>query len=282
MRRTKKQPESRGGFSGLIGWTARATGTVVLRNPLTVGGGTAFLVALFFVSANALWYQPHAHTGAFFMTRQMQSYQPPRMTPTHSIRVPQPAPERYRSVSVDKPDDSAASAPAAKIGDPTVMKVQSVLSELDLYAGAIDGLVGPQTNKAVEEYQRIVGLDVTGMIDDDLLRQLGTKPAAAALEIPQPSVAPRRSTSEVEEAAASASQAEPAADPRPEAKIDTSVARVQAGLKAFGNDHIEIDGLIGEQTRGAIREFQTLFGLTVTGEADRELVAKMREIGLIQ
>ncbi len=281
MKRSKKQPEAQGGFSDLVGWTARATGTVVLRNPLTVGGGTAFLVALFFVSANALWYQPHAHTGAFFMTRQMQSYQPPHMAPTHSIRVPQPAPERYRSVSADNPDHSAASAPAAKIGDPTVMKVQTVLGELDLYTGSIDGLLGPQTKKAVEEYQRIVGLDASGIIDDSLLRQLGTKPTSEP-EIPQPSVAPRRTRFEVKATPASDSQENPAVSPKPAAQIDTAVARVQAGLKAFGNDHIEIDGLIGEQTRSAIREFQTLFGLTVSGDADQELVAKMQEIGLIR
>ena len=279
MKRSKKQPETQGGLSDLVGWTARATGTVVLRNPLTVGGGTAFLVALFFVSANALWYQPHAHTGAFFMTRQMQSYQPPRLSPTHSIRVPQPAPDRYRSVSADNQGNSASSAPAAKIGDPTVMKVQTVLSELDLYTGSIDGLTGPQTKKAVEDYQRIVGLDASGIIDDGLLRQLGTKPAAEP-ELPQPSVAPRRSKSDVKVAPDTRSGA--TTDSKPAAKINQAVARVQAGLKAFGNDHIEIDGLIGEQTRGAIREFQTLFGLTVSGEADKELVAKMQEIGLIR
>ena len=42
---------------------------LIARNPTLVGGATAFLVALSFVSANALWYQPHAHSGAFFATR---------------------------------------------------------------------------------------------------------------------------------------------------------------------------------------------------------------------
>ena len=32
--------------------------------------------------------------------------------------------------------------------------------------------------------------------------------------------------------------------------------------------------------RAAIREFQSLFGLPVTGEPDEKLYAKMREIGL--
>lgn len=281
MKRSKKQPESRSRISQVIGWTARTTGSVVLRNPLTVGGGTAFLVAVFFVSANALWYQPHAHTSAFFMTRQMQSYQPPHLSPTHSIRVPQPAPERYRSVSTDRQDATAEADTGDKFGDPTVMKVQTVLGELDLYTGSIDGLVGPQTKKAVEDYQRIVGLDANGTIDDRLLRQLGTMPPAQA-EVPQPVVAPRRSPVASAETTEVTNQVALVESAKPEAEIDAALVRVQAGLKAFGNDHIEIDGLIGEQTRSAIREFQTLFGLTVSGEADRELVAKMQEIGLIR
>ena len=58
------------------------------------------------------------------------------------------------------------------------------------------------------------------------------------------------------------------------------IQRIQAGLKAFGNDGIEIDGVVGPRTRAAILEFQSLFGLPETGEATQETLAKMREIGL--
>ena len=58
------------------------------------------------------------------------------------------------------------------------------------------------------------------------------------------------------------------------------ILKIQAGLKAFGNDGMEIDGVIGSKTRAAIKEFQSLFGLPVTGEPDEKLYAKMREIGL--
>ena len=43
---------------------------------------------------------------------------------------------------------------------------------------------------------------------------------------------------------------------------------------------MKVDGVIGARTRSAIREFQSLFGLPVTGEPDATLYAKMREIGL--
>ena len=59
--------------SGAWDWSLRDGASAMLgliaRNPTLVGGTTAFLVALSFVSSNALWYQPHAHSGAFFATR---------------------------------------------------------------------------------------------------------------------------------------------------------------------------------------------------------------------
>lgn len=82
--------------------------------------------------------------------------------------------------------------------------------------------------------------------------------------------------------------ADPGELPRPQPSLrqdqegDAVLRRVQAGLKAFGNDGIEIDGVMGERTRTAISEFQSLFGLPVTGEADPALIAKMQEIGLIR
>ena len=51
------------------------------RNPALAGGATAFLVALSFVSANALWYQPYAHSGAFFATRDFSRAGPLRSRP---------------------------------------------------------------------------------------------------------------------------------------------------------------------------------------------------------
>ncbi|KAB2853667.1 MAG: peptidoglycan-binding protein, partial [Bauldia sp.] len=61
---------------------------------------------------------------------------------------------------------------------------------------------------------------------------------------------------------------------------DARLVKIQAGLKAFGNDDIKLDGVIGARTKSAIKEFQSLFGLPQTGEPDEVVYAKMREIGL--
>ncbi|RUY85717.1 peptidoglycan-binding domain-containing protein, partial [Mesorhizobium sp. M7A.F.Ca.CA.003.01.2.1] len=61
---------------------------------------------------------------------------------------------------------------------------------------------------------------------------------------------------------------------------DARIVKIQAGLKAFGNDDMQLDGVVGARTKAAIKEFQSLFGLPQTGEPDEIVYVKMREIGL--
>ena len=207
---------------------------MVAGNPVLVGGTTAFLVALSFVSANALWYQPHAHSGAFFATRDFPG---------------------ETTITIERPGQTRS------VRDPKTEQVQAILKEMNFYGGEVDGIFGPNTSAAIKHYQARTGLIVTGRIDDLLLDRLGAVSTTASV---LPSPAPRKAAAEDV--------------PLP---ADQVLVRIQAGLKAFGNDGIEIDGVMGEQTRSALIEFQALFGLPESGEADDVVLAKMREIGLI-
>lgn len=223
---------------------------LIARNPALVGSSTAFLVALSFVSANALWYQPHAHSGAFFATRDFLRPGAPELPVETTILIERP--EQPREI----------------VGDPTVKDVQQTLKQLNFYGGEVDGLMGPNTRLAIEAYQQKMGMAVTGAVDASLLDQLGTgsvKPDVL------PSPAPRDAIAE-----------EIAADTRQPASRDDRIASIQAGLREFGNEAIEVDGLIGAKTEAALREFQSLFGLPETGKPDQTVYAKMREIGLIE
>jgi len=223
-----------------------AVGGALARKPVLTGGTTAFLVALSYVSANALWYQPHFHEDAFFVTRIVRDAETVRVTDEaggHEAgpRVVETAPRR----------------------DPAVAEAQQALLELNFYSGAVDGQAGPATRKAIEEFQAANGLPVTGRVDPGLIEKLAGRDQTAAIieaSVKQPAA----------ERMASAAEAEAAA----------RIRKVQAGLKAFGNDAIDVDGVAGSKTRAAIKEFQTLFGLPVTGEPDEALYAKMREVGL--
>lgn len=249
MARSAKQPKAVRRRAGMLKGGVAALGAVISENPVMVGGTTAFLVTFFFVSANALWYQPFPHTGAFFVTRTVQGFAPPQID------------EPETTITIERP----SLPPAPPIGDPVVKQVQGILRDLNFYTGAVDGLQGPNTRKAIETYQHKVGLAASGEIDDRLLEQLGATPTTGALT-PQP--APRQEAGNVVTPAA------------PTGGGNARIVKIQAGLKAFGNEAIQLDGVVGAQTSAAIREFQSLFGLPVTGKPDADVYAKMREIGL--
>jgi peptidoglycan hydrolase-like protein with peptidoglycan-binding domain len=226
---------------------ASALGGAITRNPLAAGGSAALLVATVYVAANALWYQPHAHRGAFFATRDF-------------VRAAIGTPETREPETTFVIERPAQPAPAP-VSDPTIAKVQEILASLKFYDGKVDGLSGPATARAIARYRGTVGLSASGGVDGDLLVQLGLQPTTAGIA--------------------------PAPAPRPKASADGGevdrtalIRKVQAGLKEFGNSGIEIDGVAGPRTKTAVREFQSFFGLTATGEPDEALLAKMREIGV--
>jgi peptidoglycan hydrolase-like protein with peptidoglycan-binding domain len=290
MRQSARQLEEPTGLGALLREGLVLSAGAIMRNPVSVGGTTAFLVALGFISANALWYQPHFHDGAFFSTRAP-------VTDAATFRNPEPQmilrevaptpqlldrPQRVETTDTQVTESIETQQEPAMSGDPLVAKVQTILKGLDLYKGDVDGLTGPQTGTAITAYQKIVGLQETGQVDDALLTQLGiAQPASAGvdpeqvaalpavMEIPVKSVAPAPRPGAMVEPASIPAQAP-----------DPTIVRVQAGLRAFGNDGIELDGKVGERTKRAIEEFQSLFGLPVTGVPDETVVAKMREIGL--
>jgi N-acetylmuramoyl-L-alanine amidase len=55
----------------------------------------------------------------------------------------------------------------------TIGAVQQQLNQLGYYHGPIDGVIGPQTAKAVRWFQSVDTLSVTGQIDGPTLKALG-------------------------------------------------------------------------------------------------------------
>ncbi|AZO48315.1 MAG: peptidoglycan-binding protein [Mesorhizobium sp.] len=258
MARSAKQPRAVKRQSSAFEEGAIALGGMISRNPVLVGGSTAFLVTLFYVSANALWYQPFPHAGAFFATRSIEDF--PRAgaeEPETTINIVRPAPVK---------------------SDPTVEQVQGILKDLDFYSGTVDGISGPNTRKAIQAYQQKVGLPATGEIDAMLLDQLGAKQTTAAIPHPVPRPVDRATTPAAAPLAAPIPVSAPA-NVSAEAP-DARIVKIQAGLKAFGNNDMQLDGVVGARTKAAIKEFQSLFGLPETGEPDEIVYVKMREIGL--
>ena len=72
-------------------------------------------------------------------------------------------------------DQSPDAASGQSAADATVSAVQSELSRLGYYNGAIDGTLGDQTEAALARYQEDRDLSVTGTVDAATLQSLGIK-----------------------------------------------------------------------------------------------------------
>ncbi|MGH6763072.1 MAG: peptidoglycan-binding domain-containing protein [Phyllobacterium sp.] len=310
-RRKQRDPfddQAPGGVAGLL----MAAGGVVARNPVIAGGATAFLVTMSFVSANALWYQPAAHEGMIFATRPDMVFKPAEQRPV----LPGVAREKPRDRSREKEASAGEAATASPQSDPEVAKLQARLADIGFYDGPVDGLPGPATRAAVEAYRSAQGDPIRQAIAGNVPEGGAIGQAANAFpkinNVVIPATRPQRPNSAGVDpvsttagipptrppAPTPAVQREPAPKPQP-ASLEpqrpapppsavqggeiqsTEIVRVQAGLRAFGHERIAMDGRLRKDTIDAIREFQTLFRLPVTGRPDTQLIAKMQEIGLI-
>lgn len=264
-----------------------------------IAGVLTVIVTFSIVAANALYYQPHEHQGAMFNTREQTTQRVTDNSAASSTKsfeqevaaLPEITPQPSSRPAVVETTTAQVSKPAAI--DPQKVRVrlvQTVLSDLSIYQGKVDGLSGPQTRAAIKKYQTILGLEASGKIDGVLMAQLtGAAPArtqiarnkivesqvdpsltVAAIK-PTPRPTPKDNVAEIIQGGSSATSA----------YDKTMIKQLQAGLKQFDNPDIVVDGVQGSQTTAALKLFQETFHLKVTGEPDKAVFQKMRDLGYI-
>lgn len=243
----------------LAGWkTASLKGARLLRTHPGVSLGTAAF-GLFFVwvSGNALFAQSEHHPSPLIATRGM----------------PEPSLEQ-----------------AAGEADPLLAELQQALSKTGHYNRSVDGRFGPGTRAAIERFQRENGLSVDGRASPELLREVKAVGAYAA---PRPSSKPADWTDaeefEIAETAdGRSSRVIQDVDQvssiieleRVEALSKADLVRkIQTGLTAINLATLEADGIPGARTKAAIREFEQVEGLDVTGEPNLDLLERLVRVG---
>lgn len=178
----------------------------------------------------------------------------PRVVKTKPITVPA-APEERRAEPVGEPDAIAAVLTGqGSAEDLLVLEVQTELQSLGFYAGALDGVMGPQTAAAIEIFEREAGLAPRGQASDTLLARL--RSFRPSVGVGEPANAERVAASQPA-----------AADPR--------VRAVQRALAQIGYSPGAIDGLMGGETRDAIRAFEADRRLPLTGEVSDRLIKEL-------
>lgn len=191
----------------------------------------AFLAVATAIATNALFFQPRHHPAPLLATRG----------------VAEPEPVK---------------------GDALVRSVQVALARAGLYAGDIDGIAGPQTEAAIESFEKSAGREPTGEASVDLLA------AILSAEAPARTGSTTQTAATTDDAIAETAQGEPTADPL--------VASVQSALALSAYGPLNADGVVGPDTRAAIMRFQRDHSLPVTGEISDGLIVELRATGAMR
>ena len=130
----------------------------------------------------------------------------------------------------------AAAAPAHGVLDAGVAGAQVALRSHGLYRGPIDGVRGPQTNRAVRAFQRREGLRVDGVV--------GPRTRARMGRLGRPDFGRRVIR---------------------RGMVGWDVSVLQFKLSRRGAHVRGIDGIFGPNTLGAVRRFQSSRGLAADG-----------------
>ncbi len=172
-----------------------------MRAPLTNTGILALLTLSAMAGSNALYMQRHHHPAPLFAPVVREAAIQPEIVPVipatrrhRPLRVIAPLPGEETTGSVDAMVDADA------LGNAEVTEIQRKLHAMQIYDGAIDGLYGPRTARAIRTFEERIGLSPKGQLTIDLLEAV----RAAPVILPEAEVEPL-----------------PTPDPLPEIKVPT-------------------------------------------------------------
>lgn len=273
---------------GLVWRVISAAGRLALRNPRGVGGGLCLAVAISFVVANALWYQPGGHPSPFLRTRDpddpnaIAGYRPARRAEPVEVttfRI-QRAGEDRPATGAETVSQPAADQPSMETAAPGVSPSQPhAAPEPQAVAGSDAPVTSPAEQVAVLPPVNVVPIQRPS---GDLS---AADPVAAAIRAAERHPPPRPPV-DIPTAARMAKAEQPAPESIRPTRISVSsevelVTQIQRGLVNIAYTDVTIDGVAGAQTRAAIRHFQKHYRLAETGEPSEAVLKKLKSIGAL-
>ncbi len=318
-----------------LGWATTLFLNKPLQNMAIALLGFAMTVSFF----NALFWQTGVHPAPIFSLQQqalsassdslsLQNASAPHPRQLSSSRTQQPL---IAPLSASQPIQQLVSTPSPVVLDNVTNEIlaraQTVLAEIGLFSGKIDGFYGPLTAEAIRAFERQQGLTVKGSMSPEIIGKILSFKAGQTSSIAQPVSAPSAPVSSAPVSSAPAPVASqpvvqqpqttntqphidepgqtvpdllrtiassvrpsqslssaPVVAPSPayEAQNDKQlVEKIQRGLSSLGFYYSSIDGVLGESTARAIREFENFKSFEMTGRISSQLLIWLQEAGAI-
>ena len=256
----------------------------ILGNPSATAATLIFGLGFTLVAGNAMYSQASVHPDPIWATKDgittRSVVETVAVTPVNlktepvsitrsvltqrislkNIPIPTSRPTQVSTYVEKKPTVSNAEL---------LRETQALLAKLGFYGGKIDGIYGSASKKAIMDYQSSANILPDGEATYELLTHL-----KSYVEIN------RRITQAAPEPARK--NITQLIMPKSSEFDRQTIQRIQIALRdKFGVTDIDIDGIFGNQTREALKEFQKLFKIEETGEIDQTTLEKLQSTGII-
>lgn len=245
-------------------WLTKTLFFYTRKNTLFFIGSFLFIISFGFVSFNALFLQMTMHQDVF---TKMKFTFSPKIGKNSALS---PKEEKFHAASsvasIPSQNHLRKNSSSHSLSENT-LKMQKKLAKLGLYDGPLDGIEGPKMRRAIALWKQ----QANSEMQNNILPHSTTDEIAVLIKQSETEIA--NETKKVKDISRSKKTvlAHPVID----------ITQVQKALRTFGHPEIVITGVEDQKTIEALKQFQKMFDLPITGKIDNTVVMKMREVGLL-
>ncbi|WP_273724546.1 peptidoglycan-binding domain-containing protein [Bartonella sp. AU18XJBT] len=241
-------------------WSAKTLYFYTRKNTLFFVGSLLFSISFLFISFNALFSQMTTHQNILTQMK-FSSVQSIGKSSTLSEKE-EKSQELTRVISVHSQSHNHTNSPLPPQST-SMLEKQKELAKLGLYDGPLDGLEGPKTRRAITLWKQ----QTAQRMQKNVLSNPATDEIAILIKQSEREINNTKNMTYLKEAIL-----EPSVE---------DIIQVQKALHIFGNEEVIVTGIEDQQTIEALKQFQKMFDLPVTGKINHTILMKMREIGLL-
>ncbi|WP_330168808.1 peptidoglycan-binding domain-containing protein [Bartonella grahamii] len=243
-----------------IFWSVKTLYFYTRKNTLFFVGSLLFSISFLFISFNALFSQMTTHQNILTQMK-FSSIQSIGKSSTLSEKEAK-LQEFSRATSVYSPNHHHTNSPFPP-QSASMLEKQKKLAKLGLYDGPLDGLEGPKTRRAITLWKQ----QTAQKMQKNALSNPATDEIAILIKQSETDTTDTKNVTHLKEAIL-----EPSVE---------DIIQVQKALHIFGNEEVIVTGIEDQKTIEALKQFQKMFDLPVTGKINHTILMKMREIGLL-
>ncbi|MBB5073541.1 peptidoglycan hydrolase-like protein with peptidoglycan-binding domain [Bartonella callosciuri] len=245
-------------------WIAKTLYFYTRKNALFFVGFFLFNISFVFFSVNALFLQTTTYQDVFPKTKftfapeiEQNSTLSAKKETLHTLS---------RATSVPFPNNLRTNLSSHSPTENT-LKIQKKLAKLGLYNGPLDGLEGPKMLRAIALWKQQAAQEK----QNNSLSKPEIDEIAVLIKRSEMEMANETTKTKDISLSKETVLVPPVAD----------IIQVQKALRLFGNQEVIVTGVEDQKTIEALRQFQKMFDLPITGKIDHTVLMKMREVGLL-